>query len=701
MRIVEFAALSLSIGLTPAFALAQSVDIPLNYTVNTGYNYGGHIANPVLILTINVGVNGGPALPYAFDTGSSVFLTPNGLFTGGTATIPSVESYGSPAGNSFGGNIYQIAASSLQYYAAPGATSGGISLSTSGAYNVASYTSLNGGALPAHPFGTAAVGVFGASGLGFTKNVSGGVIGLGGVFGQTILPNTTAGYVVSANGQSLAALNAMLGTAIPGGPVAGAQQSIQTVPQSVTSCNPCVTVGLTPALLAQFLPVNTVSAVGNGVSFPNSNTPGINKFVPFNFTLSSPGNIQQFTQSVSLDTGWTDFALSQSSNSAGTMLTMSAKNGGTQATFDIAMAPGEPSPYHTSSSSSGFIGTGFFVQNSVLYDLAGQQVAYSPNFVTDANVSTTQPLVIDSSSVPLGLAGVISGPGGIAVGAGGSATLSGSNTYTGPTSISGAGAYLALVGPGTIATSSEVAVSSGGVFDISNAGSTATIKSLSGDSNGIVWLGANSLALSNAAGVFAGTLIGWGGLELISGTETLSGTNAYFGATIVNGGALQVLGSINGTSGVTVNSGGALTGTGTIDSATTTIMGGGILAPGNGTPGTSIAIAGNLAFQSGAIYLVQADPTTASFANVTGTATLGGATVNAIFTNGSSISKQYTILTASGGVSGAFAPVVNTNLPTNFQTSLSYDANHAYLDLLLNYAAPGSSTATAPPSAMP
>src|SRR5664280_1002179 len=114
------------------------------------------------------------------------------------------------------------------------------------------------------------------------------------------------------------------------------------------------------------------------------------------------------------------------------------------------------------------------------------------------------------------------------------------STYTGPTSISGAGAYLALVGPGTISASSEVTVSSGGEFDISNAGSTATIRSLSGDSNGFVWLGANSLALSNAGGLFAGTIVGSGGLELISGTETLSGMNVYFGATTINGGTLQV-----------------------------------------------------------------------------------------------------------------------------------------------------------------
>jgi autotransporter-associated beta strand protein len=539
--IVEFAALGLSIGLTPTSALAQSVDIPLNYAVNTGHNYGGHIANPVLILTINIGVNGGVAQPYAFDTGSSVFLTPSGVFTGSTVLatgVGNVETYGSPGGNTFSGNLYQVPASSLQFYTAPGATSGGISLSTSGNYNVASYTLLNGSVPPSQPFGTAAVGAFGASALAFTKNVSGTNVGLGGVFGQTVLPGTTAGYVVSANGQSLATLNSELGTTIPGGPVTSAQQSVQTVPQSVTNCNPCVTVGLTPALLAQFLLLNTVNATSNGMSFPNFNVLGINKFVPFNFTLG-PGSTP-FSLNVSLDSGWTDLALQYSGS--GPVLTVAARNGGTQETFNIASSPGVPSPYNLSNSSANIVGIGFFVQNSVLYDLTGQQVGYSPNFVTDANISTTQPLVIDSSSVPLGLAGVISGPGGVSVGAGGSATLSGSNTYTGPTSISGAGAYLALVGPGTISASSEVTVSSGGVFDISNASSTAMIRSLSGDSNGVVWLGTNSLALSNAGGLFAGTIIGWGGLELISGTETLSGTNTYSGATTINGGTLQVFG---------------------------------------------------------------------------------------------------------------------------------------------------------------
>jgi hypothetical protein len=78
-------------------AAAQSADIPLNYTLNTSRNFGGSIPGPVVILTINVGVNGGTALPYAFDTGSAVFLTPNGVFNTANrvASAVDIDTYGS------------------------------------------------------------------------------------------------------------------------------------------------------------------------------------------------------------------------------------------------------------------------------------------------------------------------------------------------------------------------------------------------------------------------------------------------------------------------------------------------------------------------------------------------------------------------------------------------------------------------------
>ncbi|MGY8704701.1 autotransporter domain-containing protein [Bradyrhizobium sp. 18BD] len=231
----------------------------------------------------------------------------------------------------------------------------------------------------------------------------------------------------------------------------------------------------------------------------------------------------------------------------------------------------------------------------------------------------------------------------------------------------------------------QTTVDAGATLDFSN--QSGSINNLHGGGN--VTVGTGLLTLVNG-GDFSGNIFGSGGLKLASGTLVLSGNNTYTGATTVNGGTLDVEGSITGTSSVTVNAGGTLTGTGLVDPLVVTIASGGTLAPGNGVAGSSLAIEGNLALQSGAIYLVQVNPSAASFVTVTGSATLGGATVNAVFANGSYVSKTYTILSTSRGVSGTFDPsVVNTNLPANFHSTLSYDANNAYLNLVLNFAIPG------------
>jgi autotransporter-associated beta strand protein len=172
------------------------------------------------------------------------------------------------------------------------------------------------------------------------------------------------------------------------------------------------------------------------------------------------------------------------------------------------------------------------------------------------------------------------------------------------------------------------------------------------------------------------------------GLVTLMGQNTYTGATTITGGVLAVNGSIASSSLTTVGNGAMLTGNGTVGN--TTVNSGGLFAPGDGTAASSIAVAGNLAFQSGALYLVQLNQTTASFANVTGTATLGGANVNAVFAGGSLL-KQYTVLSATGGVSGSFGSLT-TNLSPNFQTALSYDAHHAFLNVNVNFAASGGLT---------
>ena len=168
---------------------------------------------------------------------------------------------------------------------------------------------------------------------------------------------------------------------------------------------------------------------------------------------------------------------------------------------------------------------------------------------------------------------------------------------------------------------------------------------------------------------------------------TLMAQNTYTGGTTITGGVLQVNGSIAASSLITVNNDGTLTGSGTVGN---TIVGAsGVFAPGNGVAGSSMQVSGNLAFQSGAAYLVQISSAGTTSANVSGTAALGGAALDVVFASGTSIRKQYTILSAAGGVSGAFAPPVVANLPASVQAALSYDANHAILDLSLNFAASG------------
>ena len=178
---------------------------------------------------------------------------------------------------------------------------------------------------------------------------------------------------------------------------------------------------------------------------------------------------------------------------------------------------------------------------------------------------------------------------------------------------------------------------------------------------------------------------GIGSLEKVgTGTMILSGTNTYTGTTTVIGGMLQVDGSTASSSQTTVKANAALTGIGTVGN--TTIESGGILLPGSGVAGSSLNVAGNLAFQSGALYLVTLNSTTASFANVTGTADLAGQ-VGASVLAGSTVKSKYTILTAAGGRNGQFAGVDTLGLPGGLVASLSYDNNNAYLNFVLDYAA--------------
>ena len=211
------------------------------------------------------------------------------------------------------------------------------------------------------------------------------------------------------------------------------------------------------------------------------------------------------------------------------------------------------------------------------------------------------------------------------------------------------------------------------------------------EGGGAIHLGSKNLAVggNNLSTTFSGVLqdgglgggIGGSLSKVGTGTLTLTGANIYTGATDISGGALVVNGSIAPSSLTTVENGAMLAGTGTVGA--TQVNAGGTLAAGSGTPGSSMTLA-SLALQSGALYMVSLNPSTSSFANVTGNASLNSAAqVAASFATGTYVSKQYTIMTA-GSITGTFNPtVLDTNLPSGFHTSLSYDATHVYLDLSL------------------
>ena len=163
---------------------------------------------------------------------------------------------------------------------------------------------------------------------------------------------------------------------------------------------------------------------------------------------------------------------------------------------------------------------------------------------------------------------------------------------------------------------------------------------------------------------------------------TLTGVNTFTGTTAVTGAKLVVNGSL--ASGVTLDSAGTIGGNGTIGGL---VSNGGTVSPGNSI-GT-LNVNGSFA-HTGGTYLVEANAQGQSDkVNVTGAATINGGTVQVIAATGTyATSTTYTILTATGGVSGAYASV-----SSNFAfltSSLSYDANDVYLTLALQGSTPFS-----------
>jgi T5SS/PEP-CTERM-associated repeat protein/autotransporter-associated beta strand protein len=151
---------------------------------------------------------------------------------------------------------------------------------------------------------------------------------------------------------------------------------------------------------------------------------------------------------------------------------------------------------------------------------------------------------------------------------------------------------------------------------------------------------------------FAPVITGNGSVTVEAGTTFLSGANTYTGDTIVNGGKLFV-GASTSTSGlVFVNPGGTFGGTGTVGSIFLADFA--TLAPGMANSIGTLTIDGVLMMCGCSSYLVKADNLgNADKALVTGPAFLGG-TLKVAPTTWIGSPTTYTIMSAAGGVVGAF-----------------------------------------------
>ncbi|WP_162560851.1 autotransporter outer membrane beta-barrel domain-containing protein [Methylobacterium durans] len=192
--------------------------------------------------------------------------------------------------------------------------------------------------------------------------------------------------------------------------------------------------------------------------------------------------------------------------------------------------------------------------------------------------------------------------------------------------------------------------------------------------------GTNALNLSGT-GTLASNVVGFTSLSQAGGAYTLAAgtTQTFSGGASVTSGSLTVNATLNAAT--RVGAAGTLGGTGTI--------GGNLTNAGTVAPGSAAAPTGTLTVTGtyvqaagGTLQSAIAPAGQAARLAVSGTATLDG-TVQVKPTAGGILpGTRYTVLTAQGGVRGAFAAATSDGtLPFLIRPVASQDANNAYVTL--------------------
>lgn len=279
------------------------------------------------------------------------------------------------------------------------------------------------------------------------------------------------------------------------------------------------------------------------------------------------------------------------------------------------------------------------------------------------------------------LSGVISGAGGLLKSQDGIIDLTGKNTFTGGVTL----------GAGTLGVGSDTALGTGQL--------TAEINTTLRAVNNVTL--ANNIQLTAGKSITNQFTVDTNGFNMTlsgvistnvpqnelnqpgltkngAGTLTLTGTNTYRGATIINAGTLVVNGSIANTSSVTIANGAKLGGNAAIPNLT--VQSGARISPGNSI-GT-VTIAGNLTLNAGSITEIEIQQNLSDRIIVGGTASLAG-TLQLVALGGPYVfATPYTIITAAGGRTGTFA-TVNTDAAfgVGVTSTVTYNPNDVTVTL--------------------
>ena len=316
-------------------------------------------------------------------------------------------------------------------------------------------------------------------------------------------------------------------------------------------------------------------------------------------------------------------------------------------------------------------------------------VALQGNVSLPASLSSSfptylmSPVTVSSTGTAV-FQGNLFGPGSLTA-AGGDISLAGTaNTYTGGTFVNAGSLSL---GPGASLPASSALTMNGGTFNLN--GNSQVLGSLAGN-GGTLNLNGGLMVLNSALSNQLGSTLTGNGSFTVQGGGSLNYTGngtGFTGSTVVNNASLSVNGTLGGNvftgANGTIGGGGAIVGN---------LYNGGVLSPGNSV-GT-LTVNGNF-FNTGGLMSVEVMPAgLGDQLMVNGAATLQGGSVYVFATPGVVYgpTQTYRIISTTGGLTGAFASV--NELYPFLQSSLSYDANNAYLTLQLGGFAAAAATPT-------